>query len=973
MMAMKRKSQATDTSMIPPSKRSLNARMIQNFHLVWLDEGIDKDNDEECRNSIRKLQEVVNTVNTFNNIDECMDFITNVKETETFMIISPVFSRTIVPIVQNIAQVSSVYLFCPNKEPHELWANEWSKVKSVCTDITQVCEALKHDARKCDQNSVSINFVKLTEETSNENRDTLDPSFMYTQILKEILLTVDFKQEHFDEFLAYCREQYATNDDELKNVEKFKEYCDHQPIWWYTYLRFLYTMLNRALRLMEIDVIIKVGFFLRDLHHNIAALHAEQYGKHSVSDPFIVYRGQVIAHADFDRLTKTEGGLISFNNFLSTTHDQAVALMLADSNGANPDMVGVLFKITIIPSKSSSPFANLEGASHYDDEKEILFSMHSIFRMEQMKQIDGNDRLWQLDLTLTNENDRELNALTEFMREETKGSTGWHRLGQLMIKLGQFNKAEELYRILLKQTTDKNEKAHLCHQLGWAKAGQGRYRKAAKFYHKSIKIKRKTSSSTHLHLANSYNNLGNVYENMGKYSTALRYHKKALEIYQTTNHSALAASYTSQGSVYEKMGEYSTALVYHEKALEVKQKTFLANHPDLVTSYNNIGSVYTNMGEYLKALSNYEKVLEILPKTLPEDHPHLATAYNNIGGVYQQMGEYLKALSYYQKAVDIYQKIVRADHPDWATVYNNIGLLHDNLGEYSKALSFHEKALEIGQKQLSGHHPSLAAIYNSIGLVYNKMGEYSKALSHYEKAHEILSKNFSSNHLRLATSYNNIGTVYNKLGEYSKARTYFEKDLEISEKTLPLNYPYLATSYNNIGEAHKQMGEYSKAVSYYEKALEIQEKTLPANHPDLASSFNNIGVVFDKMDEYSKALLYHEKALKIKQKMLPSDHPHLATSYNNIGMVYNRLGEYSKALTYFEKDLEIQQKVFPANQSLLATTYYNIGLVYHAMAEYSKALSYCERALDIKERSLPADHPSIEKVKKTIEIIKKKL
>ena len=87
--------------------------------------------------------------------------------------------------------------------------------------------------------------------------------------------------------------------------------------------------------------------------------------------------------------------------------------------------------------------------------------MHSIFHIGQVQQIDGNDRLWQVDLTLTSDNDPQLYHLTESIREETSGSTGWDRLGQLMLKLGQLNKAEELYEILLKQSTNDVEKAHL--------------------------------------------------------------------------------------------------------------------------------------------------------------------------------------------------------------------------------------------------------------------------------------------------------------------------------------------------------------------------------------------------------------------------------------------------------------------------------------------------------------------------------
>jgi hypothetical protein len=51
-------------------------------------------------------------------------------------------------------------------------------------------------------------------------------------------------------------------------------------------------MLNRALRMMEVDLIIKLGFFVRDLHNHIVALHSEQYDEHHPSNSFTVYCGQ---------------------------------------------------------------------------------------------------------------------------------------------------------------------------------------------------------------------------------------------------------------------------------------------------------------------------------------------------------------------------------------------------------------------------------------------------------------------------------------------------------------------------------------------------------------------------------------------------------------------------------------------------------------------------------------------------------
>ncbi len=217
---------------------------------------------------------------------------------------------------------------------------------------------------------------------------------------------------------------------------------------------------------MEVDLIIKMGFFVQDLHDDIATLHSKQYGGQNHSNSFTVYRGQGLFQTDFDQLKKTQGGLLSFNNFLSTSLDREVSLAFAESNQYNLDHVGVLFEITISPSIFTSPFANVVSTSHFQGEEEILFSMHSVFRIDQFKQIDKNDRLWQVDLIMTGDNGPQLHALTERMREEIGGLTGWHRLGKLMIKLGHFDKAEELYEILLKQITNEHEKTHLFHHLG---------------------------------------------------------------------------------------------------------------------------------------------------------------------------------------------------------------------------------------------------------------------------------------------------------------------------------------------------------------------------------------------------------------------------------------------------------------------------------------------------------------------------
>ncbi len=352
-------------------------RIIQNFRLVWLDSNTDEVNNDNSINIITKLREVINAVEKFTDVDECIDFISNIEDEKIFMIYSGELGQIIIPLIHDMAQINHFYIFCNDKAQHEQWTKAWSKVQGVYTDLTSICEALKPAAQECDRNSVSISFVQMADGASKENLNTLDSSFMYTQLLKEILLTIDFEQVHINAFLTYCREQFIGNTIELKNVDKIqKEYRHHQPIWWYTCNCFLYSMLNRALRMMEVDLIIKMGFFVRALHNNIVALHSEQYGGHHHSDSFTLYRGQGLSQTDFDQLKNTQGGLLAFNNFLSTTQNRTVSLDFARRTITSSNLVGVLFVMKIDPSISATPFANVRNVSFYQGEEEILFSMH---------------------------------------------------------------------------------------------------------------------------------------------------------------------------------------------------------------------------------------------------------------------------------------------------------------------------------------------------------------------------------------------------------------------------------------------------------------------------------------------------------------------------------------------------------------------------------------------------------------------
>jgi tetratricopeptide (TPR) repeat protein len=286
-------------------------------------------------------------------------------------------------------------------------------------------------------------------------------------------------------------------------------------------------------------------------------------------------------------------------------------------------------------SMPSAPFAS------YDEKnEEILFSMHSIFHIGEIKNINENKRLWEVNLTLVSDNDPQLCALTEHIREETYShAKGWSRLSDLSIKLNQFERAQQIFEMMVTQTCD-SEKAGIYHKLGMIKGKQGKYAEAISFYKQSIEINQKILLPTHPDLCSAYSCLGQMYEKTDKLQKALSFLEKALEIQQQIlppNHPDLTASYTSMGNIYNKIGNYLKALTFHEKAHAIYQKTLPPHHPDLATAYYNIGNTYNQMGNYSKAMSSFEQAVNIGENSLAANVPDLQKWKNDLESVKQKL------------------------------------------------------------------------------------------------------------------------------------------------------------------------------------------------------------------------------------------------------------------------------------------------------------------------------------------------
>ncbi|CAF4541258.1 unnamed protein product [Rotaria sp. Silwood2] len=149
-----------------------NPEIIPALHdsdiLIWLDKCIHED-DQDDKHSINQLCRVTNLIVIFINEEESLKFIkSKAMKNKLFLIVSGSVGKYFVPIVNQLSQINSIYVFCGTKISHEYWAKNYEKVKGVFNNIKDLCVNLKYNKIKFELNSITIkNLINFSSKKSS--------------------------------------------------------------------------------------------------------------------------------------------------------------------------------------------------------------------------------------------------------------------------------------------------------------------------------------------------------------------------------------------------------------------------------------------------------------------------------------------------------------------------------------------------------------------------------------------------------------------------------------------------------------------------------------------------------------------------------------------------------------------------------------------------------------------------------------
>ena len=106
---------------------SMREKNLETYSLVWLDPSLNS-----CQEKINvqgKLRSSINCLKTFIDTKQCEDFIESTCYNDRIIfIVNGQLGKQIIPRIHRLRQISCIYIFCVNREKHQIWANQFKKV-----------------------------------------------------------------------------------------------------------------------------------------------------------------------------------------------------------------------------------------------------------------------------------------------------------------------------------------------------------------------------------------------------------------------------------------------------------------------------------------------------------------------------------------------------------------------------------------------------------------------------------------------------------------------------------------------------------------------------------------------------------------------------------------------------------------------------------------------------------------------------
>jgi hypothetical protein len=108
------------------SNTAQHTQNLEIYHLIWLDTPL---NDSETIDAQKQLRTSINSLVTFEDDQQCLEYIQSVeKDDRIILIVNRRFGQIILPKIVQFRQIISIYVFTKDKKANQQWTKSFNKV-----------------------------------------------------------------------------------------------------------------------------------------------------------------------------------------------------------------------------------------------------------------------------------------------------------------------------------------------------------------------------------------------------------------------------------------------------------------------------------------------------------------------------------------------------------------------------------------------------------------------------------------------------------------------------------------------------------------------------------------------------------------------------------------------------------------------------------------------------------------------------
>ncbi|CAF4094153.1 unnamed protein product, partial [Rotaria sordida] len=564
-----------------------NVENKESTTLLWFDPNIGSHEDTE--RTKQELRSINDFIIFYTDLKQCVTFIQSIKKEKIFLITSGSKAPQFLPLISDLSQVDSVFIFCMNKDKYQHLITEYPKIIGIYVYLNELCLSIRQQINLFNKQLQAFSIFDHHHQQSTKDLSKQSAEFLWFQLFHYIITRLPRNQQAKQQMIDVCRHYYRGNIKEQKLIDEFEqEYRSEDAIRWYSKDSFLYRMINKALRTEDLDQLQTFRFFIGDLSQSLSYEHQKIFS----SDETIltVYRGTKLDEEEFEKLKENQGKIITTNGYLSTSRLRQPAINFLMKPTKRVGVISVLFQIQcdIQHIGKSVIYSDIAQFSDYPDEEEVLFDLNAAFRLDS---IEKQGSIQVINMSLSNEGEKVTKDYINLTQKEIEEKSVAIVFGRLMCNLGQYDQSQKYFEELL-QKPDGENIAWIEFNIGQALDYKGKWEQAKIYYDRAYDRMIKAKPVRMKDAAQVINNVGGIFYRQGNYAKSLDSHQRALKLREEfcpSDHAAIAQSLNYIGLLLVSQGRYDEALDYHQRALRLREKFFPSGHVDVAASLHNIG------------------------------------------------------------------------------------------------------------------------------------------------------------------------------------------------------------------------------------------------------------------------------------------------------------------------------------------------------------------------------------------------